>query len=57
MPAEFEPESGLDALLNGGFGGSGSGDIDVVEYLNTHFDTVESLDNVDSVIQQLDGQI
>lgn len=32
-------------------------ELDVIAYLNEHFNTVESLDNVDSVIRSLDSQI
>lgn len=32
-------------------------DLDVINYLNENFSTVESLDNVDAIILQLDGQI
>ena len=32
-------------------------EIDVINYLNENFNTVESLDNVDSIIHSLDSQI
>ena len=37
---------------------SGSaGDLEIIDYLNTNFSTIESLENVDSVIGELNTQI
>ena len=34
-----------------------AGDLEIIEYLNTNFGTIESLENVDGVIGELNTQI
>jgi hypothetical protein len=46
-------DKSLQALLNAKPGQES--DVDVINYLNENFSTVESLDNVDAIILQLDS--
>jgi len=48
-------DKSLQALLNAK--PSQDSEIDVISYLNENFSTVESLDNVDSILKSLDSQI
>lgn len=36
---------------------SSAGDLEIIDYLNGNFGTIESLENVDSIIGELDTQI
>ena len=47
----------LTRLLNQAMTSSSAGDLEIIDYLNTNFGTIESLDNVDSVIGELNTQI
>ncbi len=46
-------EKSLQALINAK--PNQDSEIDVVSYLNENFSTVESLDNVDAIVKQLDS--
>ena len=44
-------------LLNNAGASGAAADLDVIDYLNTNFNTIESLDNVDATIMELNNQI
>ena len=47
----------LSRLLNQAVTTASAGDLEIIEYLNTNFTTIESLENVDGVIGELNTQI
>ena len=47
----------LTRLLNQAVTTGSAGDLEIIDYLNTNFGTIESLDNVDGVIGELGSQI
>ena len=44
-------------MLNQAVTTASAGDLEIIEYLNTNFGTIESLENVDGVIGELNTQI
>ena len=52
-----DSNSSLARLLNQAMTSSSAGDLEIIDYLNTNFGTIESLENVDSVIGELNTQI
>ena len=47
----------LTRLLNQAVTSGSAGDLEIIDYLNNNFGTIESLDNVDGVIGELGSQI
>ena len=47
----------LTRLLNQAVTSGSAGDLEIIDYLNANFGTLESLENVDSVISELSSQI
>ena len=47
----------LTRLLNQAMTSSSAGDLEIIDYLNTNFGTIESLETVDTVIGELNTQI
>ena len=52
-----DPQNSLTRLLNQAMTSSSAGDLEIIEYLNTNFGTIESLEGVDTVIGELNTQI
>jgi len=52
-----DSKGSLSRLLNQSVTSGSAGDLEIIEYLNTNFSTIESLENVDSVIGELNTQI
>ena len=52
-----DSKGSLTRLLNQAVTSGSAGDLEIMEYLNTNFGTIESLENVDGVIGELNSQI
>lgn len=52
-----DAKGSLSRLLNQAVTSGSAGDLEIIEYLNSNFGTIESLDNVDGVIGELNSQI
>ena len=52
-----DSKGSLSRLLNHSVTSSSAGDLEIIEYLNSNFSTIESLENVDTVIGELNSQI
>lgn len=48
-----DSQGSLTRLLNQAVTSGSAGDLEIIDYLNTNFGTIESLENVDSVIGEL----
>ena len=55
-PVQNDDSNGsLSRLLDQAVTSGSAGDLEIIEYLNTNFGTIESLDNVDGVIGELNS--
>ena len=50
-----DSHASLQHLLNQAVTSGSAGDLEIIDYLNSNFGTIESLENVDSVIGELNG--
>ena len=52
-----DSKGSLAHLLDQAMTSSSAGDLEIIDYLNSNFGTIESLENVDSIIGELNTQI
>ena len=52
-----DSKASLARLLDQAVTSGSAGDLEIIDYLNSNFGTIESLDNVDGVIGELGSQI
>lgn len=50
-----DPKAQISFLLNPTNSSGSAADLDIIEYLNANFSTMESLDGVDTVIEELNN--
>ena len=52
-----DSKGSLSRLLSQAVTSGSAGDLEIIDYLNTNFGSIESLENVDNVIGELGSQI
>ena len=52
-----DPKAQISFLLNPTNSSGAAADLDIIDYLNANFNTMESLEGVDTVIDELNNQI
>ena len=50
-----DPKAQISFLLNPTNSSGAAADLDIIDYLNANFNTMESLDGVDTVIEELNN--